>query len=89
MAAMPDLGLLPKRQTKRPYCPSNNTTMPFVGEWGSSDLLYTSAKAYTLVRRKDPARVEGAPADSRMADQASGTGLYTAGLPVSEFHQRE
>jgi hypothetical protein len=60
-----------------------------MGEEGSSDSLYTSAGAYTSVHRKGPARVEGAPADSRMVDKASGTGLYTAGLPVSEFHQRE
>jgi len=63
--------------------------MPFVEIRGSSDLLYTSAEAYTSVRRTGPARVGGAPADTRMVDKASGTGLYTAGLPVSEFHQRE
>jgi hypothetical protein len=32
-------------------------------------------------------RVEVAPADSRIADKASGTGLCTAGLPISEVKE--
>ena len=89
LAATSDLGLLPKRETESSCCPSNTTTNAIRGEWGCSDLLYTSAEAYTSVRRKGSARVEGAPADGRMVDKASGTVLYTAGFQVSEFHQRE
>ncbi len=65
---------------------SRNTTR---GVRGPTDLLYASAGAYTSERRKGPASLEDAPAYNRMIDKASGTGLYTAGYPVSEFHQRK